>query len=451
MNRLIIVGDSLLDRDVEGSVERLCPDAPVPVVDEPQTRVRPGGAALAAAIAARSGRAVALVTAIAADEAGRELRELIRHAGVDLIALQTSGPTTEKVRIRAGGRTLVRLDHGGRAAAEISVSRAQLRALRGATVLVADYGRGMTRDGAIRNALADARCLVWDPHPRGAAPVPGARLVTPNRVEAGLATDASIAQISARARELARAWRVDGVAVTLGAGGALLCSRLGVPISIPAPRVAFGDPCGAGDCFAATAAACLADGDTVTAAVSAGVAAASAFVSAGGAANACLEPLRETVELEGIAAAHALIAETRARGERVVATGGCFDLLHAGHIASLRAARDLGGCLVVCLNSDASVRRLKGASRPLVAEKDRVEVLRALSFVDAVVVFDEDTPETLLRQLKPDVFVKGGDYELAEMPEARLLRSWGGEAVLVPFVEGYSTTSLLQEFQRRAG
>jgi rfaE bifunctional protein nucleotidyltransferase chain/domain len=145
-----------------------------------------------------------------------------------------------------------------------------------------------------------------------------------------------------------------------------------------------------------------------------------------------------------------MIAETRARGGRVVATGGCFDILHAGHVASLRAARALGGCLVVCLNSDASVRRLKGPSRPVVAERDRVEVLTALACVDAVVVFDEATPEALLRELRPDVFVKGGDYELAAMPEAQLVRSWGGEAVLVPYLEGYSTTSLLAE-ARRAG
>jgi rfaE bifunctional protein nucleotidyltransferase chain/domain len=153
----------------------------------------------------------------------------------------------------------------------------------------------------------------------------------------------------------------------------------------------------------------------------------------------------------GIEHAHRVIADTRAKGGRVVATGGCFDVLHAGHVASLRSARALGGCLIVCLNSDVSVRRLKGQSRPLVSELDRAEVLGALSFVDAVVIFDEDTPEAVLRELRPDVFVKGGDYEIAELPEARLVRSWGGEAVLVPYVAGYSTTRLIEEMHRRAG
>ena len=139
-----------------------------------------------------------------------------------------------------------------------------------------------------------------------------------------------------------------------------------------------------------------------------------------------------------------MIAAVRATGGTVVATGGCFDLLHAGHIATLRAARDLGDCLVVCLNSDDSVHRLKGPARPLVPAQDRVRVLLALECVDAVVVFDEDTPETVLRRLRPDVWAKGGDYAGSELPEAAALRSWGGQAVVLPYVEGRSTTSLVR-------
>ena len=452
MNRLLIVGDSLLDRDVEGSVERLCPDAPVPVVDEPRSRARPGGAALAAALAARSGRPVTLVTPIARDASGDELRALLRDADVDLVALETHAPTVEKIRIRADGRTLLRIDQGGKDPAPISASHGDTSVFAGAAVLVSDYGRGVTRDPDMRGAIASSACVVWDPHPRGATPVPGCRLVTPNRAEAGLAAHASIADISARARELAREWRAETVAVTLGAGGALLSSALGAPIAIPAPHVAIGDPCGAGDSFAATVAGLIADGASPAEAVTGAVVAASSFVAAGGAAQVFLERNQPRVEptLHGIDAARRVIAETRARGGRIVATGGCFDLLHAGHIASLRAARALGGCLVVCLNSDASVRRLKGPSRPVVAERDRVEVLSALGCVDAVVVFGEATPEALLRELRPDVFVKGGDYELAAMPEAQLVRSWGGEAVLVPYLDGYSTSGLLAE-ARRAG
>jgi rfaE bifunctional protein nucleotidyltransferase chain/domain len=278
-------------------------------------------------------------------------------------------------------------------------------------------------------------------------------MVTPNRFEAGLSRDAATAQISARSRELAREWRAETVAVTLGAGGALLASALGVPLAVPAPHVPIADPCGAGDCFAMTAAGMIADGASPAQAVAGAVAAASAFVAAGGAAaaHAGSTVAGSVRAVDGIQAARHVVAQTRARGERVVATGGCFDVLHAGHIASLRAARALGGCLVVCLNSDDSVRRLKGPDRPVVRERDRAEVLGALSCVDAVVVFDGDTPELLLGELQPDLFVKGGDYDLAAMPEATLMRSWGGEAVLVPYVDGYSTTGLFEAVNPRAG
>ncbi len=451
--RLVVVGDSLLDRDVEGSVERLCPDAPVPVVDEPTSRSRPGGAALAAALAARTGVEVTLVTALAADEGGAELRSLLAEAGVRIEALRLDGPTVEKIRVRADGRTLLRLDHGARTPAGIDVRGADLRRLEGATVLVSDYGRGVAALPEIRDALGSARAVVWDPHPRGPAPVEGCRLVTPNRAEAGLRPEAGIAEVSARARELARQWRAEHVAVTLGSNGALLVSALGVPFAFPAPDLALGDPCGAGDCFAMTAARAVGDGASAAESVGAAVGAASAFVAAGGAAHGLVDGLHDAQGLTPVGIAHAarVVAETRARGARVAATGGCFDLLHAGHIASLRAARALGGCLIVCLNSDDSVRRLKGPARPVVGEADRAAVLNALSFVDGVVVFQEDTPEAVLAELRPDVFVKGGDYDVAAMPEARLLRSWGGEAVLVPYVDGYSTSGLLKEAQRRAG
>jgi rfaE bifunctional protein nucleotidyltransferase chain/domain len=147
---------------------------------------------------------------------------------------------------------------------------------------------------------------------------------------------------------------------------------------------------------------------------------------------------------------HALLvsARVRAHGGRVIATGGCFDLLHAGHVSTLQAARALGDCLVVCLNSDASVRRLKGPGRPLVAEADRAAVLAALACVDAVVVFDEPTPAAVLRQLRPHVFAKGGDYSPADLPERTVLAEWGGEVVFVPYLEGRSTTRLLGEMTR---
>jgi D-beta-D-heptose 7-phosphate kinase/D-beta-D-heptose 1-phosphate adenosyltransferase len=252
--------------------------------------------------------------------------------------------------------------------------------------------------------------------------------------------------VTRRARTLAARWRVLGMAVTLGPKGALLVEGDAEPFAVPAPEVSGGDPCGAGDRFASRAAGLLAEGTTLPEAVTGAVLAASAFVAAGGAAGVGFGRSGKESPKEPVSTgAEEVMARVRARGGTVVATGGCFDLLHAGHVGTLQAARALGDCLVVCLNSDASVRRLKGPDRPLVAEEDRAAVLQALGCVDAVVLFDEDTPEATLERLRPDVFAKGGDYAISELPEAALLECWGGQAVILPYVEGRSTTRLIRE------
>lgn len=452
---IVVVGDTLLDRDIEGRVERLCPDAPVPVVDETGRSSRPGGAGLAAVLAAGDGPPVTLVTALADDPAGRELAGLLDEAGVRVLNLGMEGATPEKVRVRSQGRSLLRLDRGGKGPVPVGpVTEAARDALRSAAaVLVADYGRGVTGEESLRAALAGAarrRAVVWDPHPRGSEPVPGVRLVTPNRSEtAGLVPEApgdGLPAVAARAKALAARWRA-GVAVTLGSEGALLVRDAAEPLMVPAPRVSGGDPCGAGDRFASRAAGLLARGASLEEAVTGAVDAASGFVAAGGAAAASPGGAPETRE-EGGGKPHdagEVAARVRSRGGTVVATGGCFDLLHAGHVSMLQAARALGDCLIVCLNSDASVSRIKGPDRPLVAEEERAAVLQALECVDAVAIFDEDTPEAVLERLRPDIFAKGGDYALFELPEARTVARWGGRAVVLPYVEGRSTTQLIRE------
>jgi rfaE bifunctional protein kinase chain/domain len=296
---LVVVGDALLDRDLDGRAERLAPDAPVPVVDDPAERRRPGGAALAATLAATlDGRAVVLVTALAADEAGTTLRELLELAGVEVVDLGLAGRTPEKIRFRAGGHSLLRVDRATRPGRVRPLGRSGRRALAGArAVLVADYGRGVAAEPGVRAALADlpARLpLVWDPHPRGPAPVRGARLATPNRAEAaGFAPEVpgtSLAAVTARARLLAERWAAAGVAVTLGPGGALLVEGAGAPLVVPASPIPAGDPCGAGDRFAATAAGLLADGALPSEAVAGAVTAATTFVASGGATT--VHPIR---------------------------------------------------------------------------------------------------------------------------------------------------------------
>ncbi|MDP9023135.1 MAG: PfkB family carbohydrate kinase [Actinomycetota bacterium] len=453
---LVIIGDSLLDRDVDGSVERVAPDAPVPVVDQDAVISRPGGAGLAAVLAARDGRDVVLITAFADDDAARELGGLLQQAGVDTIDLGTDVPTPEKVRIAPGGRPLIRLDRGGRRPGRVGdLTPAAADAVAGAAaILVSDYGRGVTGVGSVREAVvraAGAVPVVWDPHPRGSVPVRDVRVVTPNRDEVGrfcggLDGD-DLHSIAAAARTLIARWHVAGVAVTLGGCGVLFVDGDAHPLVVPVPAVDGGDPCGAGDRFAVTVAGRLADGAVPSEAVVDAARASTVFVAAGGAATVDFQPRPSGRRRPRDAAA--LVDEIRVSGGTVVATGGCFDLLHAGHVATLEGARSLGDCLVVCINSDASVRRLKGPGRPVMVAEDREAVLLALGCVDAVAVFDEDTPEAVLEWLRPDIWAKGADYATTDLPEADVVERWGGQAVVLPYLRGRSTSRLVEEVRNR--
>lgn len=466
MKPLVVLGDTLLDVDIEGVADRLSPEAPVPVVDVERRWLRPGGAGLAAALAAQSAAEVTLITATADDSDGRTLIRLLdRH--VRVVPLPLRGQTVRKARVRAAGHSLMRLDSGDGTAEAGTLSAAVADTLRAAgAILVADYGRGVTAHPRIRRLLTEmARSVpvVWDPHPRGSTPTPGAALICPNLAEARQFAP-GYAQPEELAKILRDEWSADSVAVTTGPGGAVLANgkRLST-VPVPAEhgvgaRIAGYpgiDTCGAGDRFASAATAALLDGATVAEAVGHAVDAAARFVAAGGATllSTCDSTsgtaTAETCAAERSGSAFEVAERVRSRGGRLVATGGCFDLLHPGHVSLLRQARAMGDALVVCLNSDASVRHLKGEGRPIVTARDRARLLAEMACVDAVAVFDESTPCALLDRLRPDIWVKGGDYTDTDLPEADLVRSYGGEIVLVPTVRGYSTTRLVAAARHR--
>lgn len=464
---LVIVGDAFVDRDISGRAERLVPDAPVPVVEDCHATSRPGGAGLAAMLAAsataNNGAAVTLIAALGDDAAGRQCTQLLREANVRVVDCGSDEATACKTRVRAGQQVVARLDEGGASTVPRDLPAEAREVLEQAdVVVVSDYGRGMSAYDPLRHELqrlAPRRPIVWDPHPRGARAVSGARLLTPNANEAQRLGDArpddrglrSLAAHVEHGRALSRAWRAAAVAVTLGADGAVLIQGDGPPLMVPTGEPAGGDACGAGDMFAVSAALALGKGALTSEAVTTAVESASAFVRSGGvgALRPHPAPSAESAELANLAnGVEAQIAEVRRRSGVVVAAGGCFDLLHVGHIAMLHAARALGDYLVVCVNSDASVRRLKGEGRPIVGEQDRAALVGALADVDGVVLFDDPTPVPVLERLRPDVFVKGADYAHRTLPEEDVLRRWGGQVVVVPYMSGRSTTTLIAEVSR---
>jgi D-beta-D-heptose 7-phosphate kinase / D-beta-D-heptose 1-phosphate adenosyltransferase len=450
---VVVIGAALLDVDVEGRVDRLCPDAPAPVLAVETERPRPGGAGLAAVLVAGRGVPVRLVTALEDDEAGRRLRGLLEGA-VELFTGPATGGTVVKCRLRTGGRSMLRTDRGaGAPAAGFGAGLALDEALAGAgAVLVSDYGRGVAADPDVRVALERAVArrvpVVWDPHPRGPEPVPGVAVVTPNLAEArGAAGGPPVPGDGPRpalelADRLVRRWGARAVAVTLGSAGAVVRHRHGACSAAPAPAVDEQDPCGAGDHFAGGVAAALARGATVDEAVAEAVIGAAGFVARGGGAavrrdgSRWVQPAPSDAPepaAVGLEAALAVVKRVRAAGGIVVAAGGSFDGLHTGHTDTLDAARALGDCLLVLVNSDESVRRRTGPEGPRVPVEERIAALTAIGCVDAVAVFDADDPRRVLRALQPDLWVKGGDHDPNELPETALVRSWGGEVVAVPY------------------
>jgi rfaE bifunctional protein nucleotidyltransferase chain/domain/rfaE bifunctional protein kinase chain/domain len=455
--RIVVAGDVLLDVDLDGAATRLCPDAPVPVVDVSTVRGRAGGAGLVARMLAGEGHRVCLVTALGGDDPGRRLLQEL--AGITVVAGRSGAPTPVKTRLRADGHPIARFDEGCLDRSEPEMTPRMLAAVEEADVLVvADYGRGLTSNPSLRATiarLAHSIPVIWDPHPAGADPVPGVAVVTPNLSEARAAAAVITTGepgpppgVADLAGTLLRHWQCKAVLVTQGADGATLVGASSpAPLHLPAPRAAVADSCGAGDRLAGSLAAHLVAGEGLEESCRRAVRDAALFLAAGGVA--ALPPAPPALPFPGNPTdALAVVRRVRANGGTVVATGGCFDLLHAGHARTLAAARSLGDCLIVCLNSDASARRNKGVSRPIIGQQDRTELLLSLESVDAVLVFDEDTPEAVLDRLRPDIWVKGGDYDSAELPETSLVESWGGRCLVVHYHPGRSTTGLAAALAR---
>ena len=474
---VLVLGDLMLDVYLRGRVDRISPEGPVPIVAVEERGLRLGGAANVAWNVQRLGGEPRLVGLIGDDAQGAELRSLLEEAGIETDGLvkDPARPTSVKTRVLGGGQQICRYDTESReTAAGVVLSLLTgmaLEALAGAkAVLLSDYGKGVMADGLVTAIIHEANALgipvVVDPKEGHFAAYRGADLMTPNKAEAAgsfgipIRDEADLERVGAGLMERTG---VRALMITLGEKGIALFESSRASRRFPARARQVFDVTGAGDTVVSVLALALAaGGDLAEGAELANRAAGIVVAQVGTAAvdpaallRACMEGLLgEAGEREGrvmsLAEAARWAKAARAEGKRVVFTNGCFDILHFGHYALLSEAARQGDLLVVGLNSDDSVGRLKGPSRPVNRQEERAGLLAHFRSVDAVVIFEQDDPLALIESLRPDVLVKGDEYEEAQIVGAAEVKSWGGRVHRFPMQQGYSTTLLLQKQGREA-
>jgi len=463
--RVAVIGDLMLDRYVYGDADRISPEAPVPVLRVREEVEMLGGAGNVLRNLAALGVRTACAGVVGDDDDGKRVAELLaRESGAAPHVVTARGWTTiRKTRFVAGGHQLLRVDRERAEplpkAAEDELVARLVPALAGATaVVLSDYGKGALTARVIAAAVAAAAAaripVLADPKGRDFAKYRGAALITPNRKELAEAANLPAGtdeEMAAAARAIRERAGIAAVLGTRGAQGMTLLDAAGTVHQIPAEAREVFDVSGAGDTVIAAVAAGLAAGLALLDAVRIANVAAGIVVAKAGTAVAHPAEIRAAVErqearsAEGKVVARAAAAERtalwRRRGLRVGFTNGCFDLLHPGHLHLLGQARAECDRLVVGLNSDASVKRLKGNGRPVREEAARAAVLAGLADVDLVTVFEEDTPEALIGELRPDVLVKGADYTLDTVVGADRVRAYGGRVVLAELLPGHSTSA----------
>jgi len=471
--RVACIGDLMLDRFVYGEVSRVSPEAPIPVLKRSRELVMLGAAGNVARNVAALGGAAGLAGVVGEDADGREALRMIGEAfGLDgeLVADSTR-PTTLKTRFVAGGQQLLRVDleegHPVQGDAEQRLVRAIAKVAKGAgAILLSDYGKGVVTDAVIAACREAAKAqgvpLVVDSKARSFARYGAVDLIKPNAAELANATDlptASDAEIEAALARALELWEARAVLVTrAGKGMSLAVRGEAVRHFATQPREVF-DVSGAGDTTLAALGLALAAGADLDQAIGFAQLAAGVAVSKVGTATVSPEELMEAAISAHLAPAEAKVATVqrmadevvrwRAKGLRVGFTNGCFDILHKGHVAYLAQARGWCDRLIVGVNSDASVRALKGEGRPVNDLESRALVLAGLGSVDLVVPFEEATPLKLIEAARPDVLVKGADYAEDQVVGAELVKGWGGEVRLAAILDGYSTTNAIRRMSAK--
>ena len=460
--RVLTLGDAMLDRYWHGNTARISAEAPVPVVDITEREDRLGGAANVALNVAALGASSTLVAVLGLDESAEILKAKLDSAGiVDATLGREDYQTVTKLRIVSHGQQMVRADFEHIVDLEAApMMPVYLGALAQTDlVILSDYDKGVISDpqAFIQQARALHKTILVDPKHKDFSLYAGATLVKPNRIEFMKAVGgwANEAELVAKCHAMIAKLGLEAILVTRDSDGLTLVQKNQPAIHMPARKREVFDLSGAGDTVIATLGAALAAGETLPDAVNMANVAAGIAVSKPGIVSVSGPELRHELSRDqrfdqGIMNEDQLLlaaTEARSRGERVVFTNGCFDILHAGHVDYLAEARQRGDRLVVAINSDESVHRLKGEGRPINTVDRRMAMLAGLSAVDWVVTFEHDTPLELLEKLRPDVLVKGGDYGIEQVVGGDMVRAYGGEVAVLSLVEDCSTTAIVEKIR----
>jgi D-beta-D-heptose 7-phosphate kinase/D-beta-D-heptose 1-phosphate adenosyltransferase len=468
---VVVVGDVMIDRYVTGKVERISPEAPVPVLLHSHDRAVAGGAANVAVNIVAMGCDVRLVGAVGSDQNGEDLKEILVQTGVSgahLVA-DAGRPTICKTRVVSGRQQFFRIDREVAGRLSEKVEEAIIASARAAMpdadiVVISDYAKGVFSDHVLREVIGAAKSLgkrvLVDPKRRTFEAYRGADLVKPNAGELSAASGMPCAtDAEVEAAGLAATRQFDGAVLVTRAESGMSLIRQGQPVRhFKSSVLEVADVSGAGDTALAALAVSMVEGRAIEDAVTVSNVAAGVAVSKFGTAivsraelDAALARASSPKHHPGALATKSTAAEMaaawRRMGERVVFTNGCFDLIHTGHIELLTFAAREGDRLIVGLNTDASVKRLKGPTRPIQTEQDRARIIGALRAVDLVVLFDEPTPLSLIDAISPDVLVKGADYTEDQVIGGDVVKSRGGRVALFPLVEGRSSSKIVERMQ----
>lgn len=462
---ILVVGDVMLDRYWHGGTTRISPEAPVPVVKVGQSEDRPGGAGNVALNIAALGAGASLIGVIGSDEAGQVLQARLKAAGIRAdFQVSDAKPTITKLRVVSRHQQLLRMDFeepfepadSSDFVAKASVLMPYMDAL-----VLSDYAKGSLQDcqSLINMARSQGIPVLVDPKGSDFRRYRGATLLTPNltELESVVGRCRSEQEMAEKGAALMAELELKGLLITRGEHGMTLLRPNQPELHLPARAREVFDVTGAGDTVIAILAAVMASGQTIPEAMALANLAAGIVVGKLGTATVSAPELRRAIQYEqgserGVVSEEQLliaIEDARASGETIVFTNGCFDIIHAGHVGYLEEARRLGDRLIVAVNSDASIRRIKGEGRPINPVDRRMAVLAGLESVDWVLAFDEDTPERLLQSIKPDILVKGGDYRDDQVVGADIVRAQGGKVRVLSYVESCSTTAIVNKIREQ--